>query len=55
MTTEGPTGPDSSAIPPELLLRLILQAIGEGIHGVDREGRITFVNAAAEPEKGHLG
>ncbi|WP_207456124.1 sigma 54-interacting transcriptional regulator [Azospirillum sp. SYSU D00513] len=28
--------------------RLILQAAGEGIYGVDAEGRTTFVNAAAE-------
>ena len=31
----------------QLRQRLILEAMGEGIHGLDREGRITFENAAA--------
>ncbi len=32
---------------------LILQCAGEGIYGIDREGRCTFVNAAAERLLGH--
>lgn len=49
MKNDGSVGLETDAGTPERrLLNLILEAIGEGVHGLDREGRITFVNAAAE-------
>lgn len=49
MTNDAPVGLESDTATPERrLLKLILEAIGEGVHGLDRDGRITFVNAAAE-------
>jgi len=35
--------------------RLLLQAVGEGIYGVDAEGRTTFINPAAERMLGWTG
>ena len=42
-----PAGTGRRSEVPGKLLELILESIGEGVHGIDRNGRITFVNSAA--------
>jgi PAS domain S-box-containing protein len=49
---------DSKSVPPQLrealhLNKLILESAGEGIYGLDVEGRTTFINAAAEKMTGY--
>lgn len=45
----------SRAVAAEEQNRLLLEAIGEGVIGVDREGRVTFVNPAASRLLGMAG
>jgi PAS domain S-box-containing protein len=44
---------EQKIIDPYYMNRLILESAGEGIYGLDAEGRTTFVNPAAERMTGY--
>ena len=46
-TNPVPAGSGRGSNAPDKALYLILESIGEGVHGIDQDGRITFVNSTA--------
>ena len=54
-TSDRPPDRARAALPPHLAehLALLLESTGEGIYGIDREGRCTFINRAGAQMLGH--